>query len=449
MNKALISLTTFALIQLLPLASFAQMTCEKVFHIETKTSSKKVSKFTEKLAGSLRELKSWDDVYTAKTKPTWEDYQTLATLISKLETQLTAKGQTQLPSHEIEYLKAELQAWALPYHRMAKKLSERPLAEEEINFIDRNYAFFKLQQRVNELVGLNVFPDYYIKQVPPDTALIEQGTQTVSNLKAAQGKLLSTTGYKNPSELRKALKNHSKAYSETLNMVDDKLVIAIHRPENARFWIPLAGFQNQRVTGSSNGSFNPDYRNQVESQLTFQNTETYSKQSVRYMPNYGEVRPEAGTTLFEPNTGADRYGSDLWIVKKSLYESRASWTPRDSFGQPRVPNFEAATSWDHMFVPWTSRELMVPYAVGDKTDIRGSRFTPGVTGAKFPLKGHSYGSNYFEAQIWGPLSLNDIEAFHFKVNPPSRELYDLLISKGIKVYDERTLPAKIYTFEAE
>lgn len=429
-------------VQFLSQSSFALM-CEKAF----RPPVQRVSKFTKGLAESFIEIKDWDHTYAATVKPNWEQYQTLATLVSKIETQV-AKTKRPLSKKESEYLKTQLESWALPYHKIAKAFSERDLTKADIDFIDRNYAFFKLQQRVNELVGFNVFPDYYIKQVPTEPELIEQAIKTVANLKMAQAKLFPKSGYETPAELRSSIKKKSQDYADTLKLVDDHLVVAIHRPENARFWIPLAGFQNQRVTGSSKGTFNNEFRNQVESQLTFQDQSEYSQQSVRYMPNYGEARPSAEITAVSPNRGADGYGPDLWIVKRSLYESRASWTPRDSFGQNRTSSFDSATSWDNMFIPWSSRELMVPYHMGDKYWNPDS-FNPGSIKGDFPLNGNRGGSNYFEVQIWGPLTLNDIEAFHFKSNPPSKELYDLLASKGIKVYDERTLPAKIYTPEAE
>lgn len=444
MNTKIVSLTTFILAQLFSLSGFAQ-TCEMALRPETKKPAQRISKFTKTLAQSLSEIKDWDNTYDTTVKPNWEKYQTLGTLVSKLEMRVE-KEKKPLSNKEIEYLKNQLESWALPYHKIAKELSERELTESEIRFIDTNYAFFKLQQRVNELIGLEIFPDYYIKQVQSEPELIKQAVDTIAQLKKAQSKLFSTSGYATPAKLRSAIKKHSKEYADTLNFIDDQLVVAIHRPENARFWIPLTGFQNQRVTGSSKGSLNPDYRNQVESALTFQETLEYSQKSVRYMPNYGEARPEAGTTLHIPNKGADGYGSDLWIVKKSLYDSRASWTPRDSFGQFRAANFESAKSWDQMFIPWTSRELMVPYAMGEKRfGVQEGAFNPGLVKSDFSLEGNRSGSSYFEVQIWGPLSLNDIEAFHFKVNPPTREFYDLLVSKGIKVYDERTLPAQIYT----
>ena len=420
--------------------------CENLFK-ETKIIKKNsISKFTTELSTEILAITTLDPILTGMQKPSWKDYQYLGDLIWKLENYLAETKQKSLPKHEIDFLKSSLQDWSLRHHQMAKDTTETVTSNLK-KYIDVNFAFFKLQQRINQLVGLNIFPDYHIQLIKPDLELIQKAEATVESLKTAQKELFSSSGFETQEALRETLKNTSKSYASTLSLVDKKLVVAIHRPENARFWIPLAGFQNQRVTGSSNGAMDPNYRNQVESQLTFQDTTEYSQQSVRYMPNYGEARPDVSVKKYKPNTGAQHYGSDLWIVKKSLYEKRTTWTPRDSFGQNRVVSRDKATSWDNMFIPWSARELMVPYSHGEKwRDMDQKTFSPGSINS-FPLKGNTYGSNYFEVQIWGPLTLNDIEAFHFMKNPPDKKLYDLLISKGIKIYDERTWPAKIYSGE--
>jgi len=440
-----IFLLILAATQFLPTSGYS-LVCESLFKETAVTKKMPVSKFTNELSAEILSVVNLEPILIGTNKPDWRQYQILGDLVWKIEKHLAETKQAQLPEQEIEFLKSSLQEWALRHHQLAKDVTEKASPDLK-KYIDVNFAIFKLQQRINELIGLNVFPDYYIQLVAPESVLVKQAEATVSGIKKAIEELYPTTGYKNSATLRKAIQKKSKLYNQTLQLVDSKIVVAIHRPENARFWIPLAGFQNQRVTGSSKGAMLPDYRNQVESQLTFQNQADYSEQSVRYMPNYGEARPDVSVKKYKPNTGAKHYGSDLWIVKKSLYENRASWTPRDSFGQNRVGSRDLATSWDNMFIPWSARELMVPYVHGEKYEGREAEtFSPGSI-QKFDLKGNFYGSSYFEVQIWGPLTLNDIEAFHFMENPPDRRLFELLTSKGIKIYDERTWPAKIYNGE--
>lgn len=423
------------------------LTCENLFKLSIPhTDSKNITGFAKVLSDDLLQITDLSNVFEGKQRPDWKHYQTLSLLIEKIDVYLKENQQNTLSEKDIEFLKSKLQKWALDYHQIAKKTAEAK-NQNFIQFVDVNYAFFKLLEQFNKLVDLNVFPDYFIQFLPAESVLTEQAIDTVQKLKKINQEFYSTTGYADQESFRQSIQKHSKQYAETLKLVDQDLVVAIHRPESARFWIPRAGIQNQRITGSSKGSLNPDFRNIVESQLIFQSQKSYKSKSVRYMPNYGEVRPAAKVQNYKPNIAADRYGSDLWIVKKSIYDDRVTWTPRDSFSQPRVKNKKQVTSWDHMFIPWSSREIMVPYNHGQKYMPEGYRtFYPGPV-HQFKLQGNIYGFSYFETQIWGPLSLNDIEAFHFKKTPPDKKFYELLISKGIKVYDERTWPAKIYNGE--
>jgi hypothetical protein len=411
--------------------------------------SASVSDYLESFKNEILKIDD-SEVLTGSKKPDWHQYNHLKNILTAAKIIHHKNAEKKFNSSEIEILKNDLKDWALRHHQITVDLTATP---ELIKFIDTNHGYFNLYSRINMAVGLNIFPTKHLELVPQTKELLKDAEKTVASNQQAISELYESTGHKTKNSYLKYVKNYSARAKNILDLVQNNLVIAIHRPENARFWIPISGFQNQRTTGSSNGAMDPYYRNQVESNLTFQDTAKYSEKSVRYMPNYGEARPEQGYKELLPNTGADRYGSDLWIVKKELYESRATWTPRDSFGQSRVTSRKQATLWDQMFVPWTARELMVPFALNSevyhaygstapKTKLKP--FSPSSVPENFILKGSKYGSSYFEAQIWGPLTLDDIQAFHFKSNPPDKELFDLLVSKGIEIWDERTWPAKKY-----
>ncbi len=418
-----------------------------MFQTETLTSKPMTPEFIE----FKNDILNLADVaiYWGSQKPKWDQYNQLKSLLKKAAQIKSQNRDYNFSEDQILMLKSELQSWALGLHQKALQIEA---TKELISFIDANYGYFKMYERINSEVGLNIFPVRFLEMVRPTQDLIKDAEKTIASNEKALSELFESTGHKSKSSYLRYVKAHSAKAKKLLDLTQNHLVVAIHRPENARFWIPLSGFQNQRTTGSSNGSLNPDFRNQVESQLTFQDKEKYSENSVRYMPNYGEARPEQGYKGFSPNTGANNYGTDLWIVKKELYDSRATWTPRDSFGQFRVTSRSQASYWDQMFVPWKYREFMVPYALnsehqyfyGDAAKPKFKPFSPSFVPDDFVLNGTRYGSSYFEVQFWGPLTIDDIQAFHFKNNPPDKEFYDLLASKGIEVWDERTWPAKKY-----
>lgn len=425
----------------------ASLSCKNLFQNEIKVGSPVSAEFIE----FKNEILNLQDIsiFWGRQKPKWEQYNQLTNLLKKA-TQINSENRNQqFTEAQILVLKSELQTWALDLHQKALEIEP---TKEFISLIDSNYGYFKLYERINKEVGLNIFPLRFLDLVTPTKDLIKDAEKTVGSNEKALSELFKTTGHKSKSEYIEYVKAHSEKAKKLLSLTENDLVVAIHRPENARFWVPISGFQNQRTTGSSNGSMNPNYRNQVESNLTFQNTQKYSEKSVRYMPNYGEARPRNGYKTFSANKGAENYGSDLWIVKKEIYDTRATWTPRDSFGQKRVSQRELATLWDQMFIPWKDRELMVPYALNSQQSYyydsvpksKVKPFSPSSIPKSFKMAGERYGSSYFEVQIWGPLTLDDIQAFHFKENPPNKELYELLISKNIEVWDERSLPAKKY-----
>ena len=53
-------------------------------------------------------------------------------------------------------------------------------------------------------------------------------------------------------------------------------------------------------------------------------------------------------------------------------------------------------------------------------------------------------SLYIELQYWGPIGLEDVEAFEFKKNPPSGEFLEALLKHGIQIRDARAFPVKIW-----
>ena len=57
------------------------------------------------------------------------------------------------------------------------------------------------------------------------------------------------------------------------------------------------------------------------------------------------------------------------------------------------------------------------------------------------------GNSYFELQYWGPVDLNDVAVFEFKLNPPSGEFLQELKKRGILIRDGRVQPSVIWKEE--
>lgn len=304
---------------------------------------------------------------------------------------------------------------------------------ERAKVADRMYRFLEQLRNVNELLKTDFFPAQWLELAPTDESLKARAIQIVKNNESKLRELYSTSGHKSPADLAKYIENFSKHGKRVLELVQNNLIVTIRRPEGARFWIPLTGFQNQRVTDSSEGAFHPDFRNAVESQLIGKSFEEYSGESARLQPQYGEVRPKFDI-LIEFKSIADRYGEDIWVLKKEVVEQRTTWTPDDSFHQPR--SREKLTYWNQMVLPWSHRELMAPYLL---KNAESNIFFPSYSAPEnFILNNYSRGDNYVEAQIWGPVTLQDVEAFVFTKTPPEPAFVKKLQSHGIKIMDGRT-----------
>ncbi len=117
--------------------------------------------------------------------------------------------------------------------------------------------------------------------------------------------------------------------------------------------------------------------------------------------------------------------------KKSVLESRATWTPENSLAFLKN-NFNAFKPHLYQSIPWKFRSLIVPFF---EKIISG--FGPSIIKEEFEinLTKNNIFNKYFEVQDLGNLSLDDIEASHFKGNPPDTEFFEYLKKKKIKVFD--------------
>lgn len=422
-------------------SAFAQNRCQSLFNRESFNEIK--TQVTQVLNST--ELTS---ILLGTRKPNWQDYYNLINMIELI------KKDSQGVKNKIAYINSSERIQLLRSVSETKRILD--LQTQELNhilidevkreaykrFLDYNIAYFELLKEINSLLRAPIFPIPDFSPLKSKKELISDAETLIKELENFTEETFQATGHKSLKDFEKYTEQFNAKMKRNLDIIKDHLVVSMHRPENGRFWIPIAGFQNQRVTGSSNGYYDADGggRDRAEAFLLRKEVADYIPLSARFKPNYAEARPDKSIKDIKPSESAGHYGSDLWIIKKSVIEKRATWTPQDSLGPAWYTTIKK-NSFDDIFIPWKYKAFMAPYATSPNS------FSPAAVENNFKLDGRSrwqYGSGYFEVQIFGPLGIDDVQAFHFMKNPPDKKLYDLLVSKGIEVMDERTWPAKKY-----
>lgn len=409
---------------------------KNVLRFEKIEDSDKLIKIHDRVS-VLLESTGFTQELAGEKKPSWNEYNSL------LEIQKLIHGTDSVK--RIKYLKPNerilLQVRLKGLREVTHALTEKSVPINQFKeFLDNHYAWFKLIDSINKDAGFELIPNADLTVLRSNEKLNKDAEKIIQDLETNFAATFETSGHKNFEEFKKYTRAFSPEMRRKMDVVEKGLVVGMHRPESARFWIPIAGFQNQRVTGSSNGYMGPSRRDEAEANLTEQPYEKFSPLSSRLKPNYAEARPHMSNSTYEAKTFAGQYGSDIWVFKNKSIEYRSTWSPTDSL----APGWqEGSNSWNNHFIPWKYKALMTPY-------WESSNFRPASIPADFKLdldtssRWSRRGEYYFEVQVWGPSTIDDIQAFIFKGNPPNKEFYQYLVSKNIEVWDERTWPAKKY-----
>ena len=413
----------------------SQSLCKELFNrpsiIDSKENFSPLYHDIIKKANAVRTKFNIVSVFTRYEKPSWEAYNSVSNLLNALESSSYKK----LSTVEKNSLKNEFTQKNISIEKWVNNSLNKPdFLEKYKKYVDENYAFFNLLEKINEKIEVRIFPRARLDLVPTNFETVQQAENLVANLNNDFKKdFAERSGYRNLEEYKEIAKNFDEFSKRALDILDKHTLVAIHAPENVRSRIPLTGFQNQRATGTSLGNLDPTLRNKAESNLLMTNQSDYEKNSVRLMPKYGEVIVDPG--LIGRYQKANMYGSDLWIIKKSVIEKRATWTPEDSLRSGSAVR-KVLNKIDG-FIPWNFLGLATAYIHYPlkNANIFKSRWIKD----ELSFKSETWDNvdDYLEVQIFGDISIDDVSALYFRENPPDQKMMRYLKSKKIEVYDDR------------
>lgn len=246
---------------------------------------------------------------------------------------------------------------------------------------------------------------------------------------------LHTTGYSSMDELRSAAQNAQG----TKVIREGKYEFAMLRPRSGRWWIERVGFHNQYVTGSSNGLLDPKRRLTVEMNRMQLDEDDYSKFDLNLRPKYGILLPALEFIQKHDNWSYRFYGEDFYIFKKSKVRDRLTLTLGDSLNG-YIRAFPLKGDWNELFIPHHFLELIGPFIQSEENLIPSDE-------ASIAMKlNRSLSDRYYiELQLFGPVDLDDVEAFIFTGdNPPTGSFLKALKERNIKIYHSSSDGLKVF-----
>jgi hypothetical protein len=429
-GKLAFSLLIFALSPV-----FAQQSCEALFDRSPQLISKKNFSEAHKIIStqveSIKDDLKFMDIFIKLQRADWNSYKLVSDLLVTLEAaplsnieKLSLKRDSIKRNEEYEIL-------------LKQSLADPQYLENYKKHIDDNYNYFLLLEKVNEKIGAQVFPHARLDLVVTNRETIKQGEAQLKIMNEDFERHFELTGYKSMEEYRNFVESVNPESKKLLQDIQKHLFVTIQRPENARFWIPLTGFQNQRTTGTSKGSFNP--KNRDDAEKTYLNMEKYQSMSTRFKVKNAAMDIDFKETGLKRNMNyLNQFGTDHWVIKESVLEKRATWTPMNSLEAAQyiksLPNEKINIL--NRAIPWKYRELVLPYIKKEAGQFDLTK-NNSIYKMNDIISNESYYKQYFEVQILGDLSLDDMSVLHFKSNPPDQQMMKLLKSKNIEVYDAR------------
>lgn len=236
------------------------------------------------------------------------------------------------------------------------------------------------------------------------------------------------------------------------DLLGERLSFAMNRNEKRRDFIAEKGFLNQFEAKRSTGTYDPRLRLEIEAAYSGMSIDAYRRVRVANRPKYGYLAPPPGSKI-QRETQVQYYGDDIYLFKKQNLADRTTWVFGDSLDQAPLKEVKIPGSWESRtsakpipkagrFLPWKDRGLMLPRLPAVKKGELPSHLELEDLSSNVELpngKTLRYGAgelvmSYVELQFWKPLTLDDVEAFVFKGNPPSGKFLKELRKRKIAIY---------------
>lgn len=298
----------------------------------------------------------------------------------------------------------------------------------------------------------------------PESESIQSTSNLFKYMEESVSKLYETSGFKNDSEIIDAAKSTAEPighlYRAALEILNsENLAVGMRRGAKVRLSIARSGFLNSYEAGDSRGSVVG--RESIEATYANMTADMWSALPAKVKPKYAAAFPKTNSNLLSSESLDSYTGTDKYYFKLERIRDRMTITPGDSLNrfkywegwgyEPKTPIF-----WDQLFIPWKHRFLLIPcLAEGLKEGRLGLPKLPpttkysdlGSVGNQNKIEGEgdlapykmkwTPNMDYLELQIWGKLTLDDVEVFEYGSSPPQGSFLKELRRRGIEIRDGR------------
>jgi hypothetical protein len=234
-------------------------------------------------------------------------------------------------------------------------------------------------------------------------------------------------------------------YSDLMN---ENLNFAMSRNETSREGIMQNGFMNFHETHRSATGMTEQDRIALEAAMLGVSKKIYKENvPAAERPLYLYLAPKVGSKI-KRETEAQSYGTDTYLFKIDKVGSMATWVLGDSLDR----NLNLSVSGAYLKVPlalrfqsWADRDLMLPRLrvqepnlLPDELSLEDYSNWTTLPDGKEVQYNILVNQAYIEIQLWRSknrkVTLDDVEAFVFRTNPPTGEFLKDLRRRGIKIY---------------
>jgi hypothetical protein len=400
-----------------------------------------------KALGDIEDLS--EELISGKVNPDDEDFFILNRLKYKIEKSL--KG----IKNESDQIKSAFHLKTMKYisdnhHYQHFLKSEFKIPENISGYDFRARIAYRLQlQELSSYLPISLqFSPIMLPVDPLKNNVIKEAQEMISGLEKKHETFLLNLGYQSQAELIKELSKCVQFFKESyLSLKQEDFEFAINVPNQYRTWISRVGFLNQHETKSSEGYEGLEVRTAQEASYLGMVKESYSRVADDLKAKYGYLIPNLNSGIFViESKHLNQYGSDIYLLKKDSLIDRVTFTLGDSLNSSRalgrhaMKNGKTYTpeSFDQIFTPWSRFEILALF-IDDFfrmpwLDSKGI-FNREKNNSLF-RRSHQQ-REYVELQFWGPIDLDNVKSFVFKIKPPEGIFLEELMKRHIIIYDGR------------